>query len=158
MVQSSTRQDPKERLFRIGTSGWNYEHWRNVLYPSTLPPGNWFGYYSRLFDTVEINNTFYQLPNETYAVLEEHEICLCVHDMLAHHPRRVTGPAVYVRFHGSGGRYAGSYRRDRLQRWARWMQETASEKRTVYAYFNNDADGNAVRNALTLRDLLEADR
>jgi uncharacterized protein YecE (DUF72 family) len=47
---------------RIGTSGWIYPHWRGDYYPSDLPQRDWFGHYSRDFDTVEINNTFYRLP------------------------------------------------------------------------------------------------
>ena len=47
---------------RIGTSGFDYPHWRDVLYPEDLPRKGWFGRYAETFDTVEINNTFYQLP------------------------------------------------------------------------------------------------
>ncbi|MBW2467476.1 MAG: DUF72 domain-containing protein [Deltaproteobacteria bacterium] len=48
---------------RIGTSGWVYGHWRNIFYPAELGRQNWFGYYTKYFDTVEINNTFYRLPD-----------------------------------------------------------------------------------------------
>jgi len=47
---------------RIGCSGWNYAHWRERIYPKGLPPKRWLAHYSTLFDTVEINNTFYRLP------------------------------------------------------------------------------------------------
>jgi uncharacterized protein YecE (DUF72 family) len=47
---------------RIGCSGWNYGDWRGVLYPKGLPPSRWLARYAELFDTVEINNTFYRLP------------------------------------------------------------------------------------------------
>ena len=47
---------------RIGTSGWVYGHWRGRFYPPELPQGAWFAHYSRAFDTVEINNSFYRLP------------------------------------------------------------------------------------------------
>ncbi len=50
--------------FRIGTSGWQYDHWRDVFYPADLPKNQWFAYYVKHFDTVEINNTFYHLPSE----------------------------------------------------------------------------------------------
>ncbi len=46
----------------IGTSGYQYPHWRGVFYPNNMAKGKWFGHYSRAFDTVEINNTFYCLP------------------------------------------------------------------------------------------------
>ncbi len=48
---------------RIGTSGWIYKHWRGLFYPERLPVGGWLAFYSRSFDTVEINNTFYRLPS-----------------------------------------------------------------------------------------------
>jgi uncharacterized protein YecE (DUF72 family) len=47
---------------RIGTSGWNYRHWRGVFYPPGLPPARWLEYYAREFETVEINYSFYRLP------------------------------------------------------------------------------------------------
>ena len=46
----------------IGTSGWNYKHWKGPFYPSDLPAKQWFSYYAGKFHTVEINNSFYQLP------------------------------------------------------------------------------------------------
>ena len=50
---------------RIGTSGWYYEHWKELFYPPGLPKNKWFEHYAQHFDTVEINNTFYHLPKET---------------------------------------------------------------------------------------------
>ena len=47
---------------RIGTSGYHYDHWKGVFYPEDLPKTEWFSHYARQFDTVEINNTFYRLP------------------------------------------------------------------------------------------------
>ena len=46
----------------VGTSGWNYKHWRGDLYPSGLPVAKWLQHYSTLFSTVEINNSFYRIP------------------------------------------------------------------------------------------------
>jgi uncharacterized protein YecE (DUF72 family) len=50
------------RRVRIGCSGWNYKHWRERVYPKGCPVSRWLEYYATLFDTVEINNTFYRLP------------------------------------------------------------------------------------------------
>jgi uncharacterized protein YecE (DUF72 family) len=47
---------------RIGCSGWNYADWRERIYPKGLPQRRWLEHYATLFDTVEINNTFYRLP------------------------------------------------------------------------------------------------
>lgn len=48
--------------YRIGTSGYQYDHWRGILYDGNLPKKDWFSQYAEVFDTVEINNTFYSLP------------------------------------------------------------------------------------------------
>jgi uncharacterized protein YecE (DUF72 family) len=48
---------------RVGTSGYQYDHWRGRLYPDDAPKARWFDLYARRFDTVEINNTFYHLPS-----------------------------------------------------------------------------------------------
>jgi len=62
----------KRGRLRIGTSGYQYEHWRRVFYPKELPKQRWFAYYASHFDTVEINNTFYRLPQaQTYDVWRE---------------------------------------------------------------------------------------
>ena len=50
--------------FYIGTSGWAYKHWRGIFYPQGLGQPKWLEFYSHHFDTVELNNTFYQLPSE----------------------------------------------------------------------------------------------
>ncbi|KAI5074793.1 hypothetical protein GOP47_0010754 [Adiantum capillus-veneris] len=47
---------------RVGTSGYVYKHWKGIIYPNDVPPKKWFSLYTRLFDTVEINNSFYRLP------------------------------------------------------------------------------------------------
>ena len=49
----------------VGTSGWQYKDWRGIVYPEKLPMRRWFEHYATLFDTVEINNTFYRLPSVT---------------------------------------------------------------------------------------------
>jgi uncharacterized protein YecE (DUF72 family) len=47
----------------IGSSGWNYKHWRETVYPRGVPVRRWLAHYATLFDTVELNNTFYRLPS-----------------------------------------------------------------------------------------------
>jgi len=50
----------------IGCSGWSYDDWVGMFYPADLGKrkGEWLQYYSRFFSTVEINSTFYRVPNE----------------------------------------------------------------------------------------------
>lgn len=47
---------------RIGCSGWNYADWRGPVYPPGLPASRWLERYATIFDTVEVNATFYRLP------------------------------------------------------------------------------------------------
>ncbi|QDV20546.1 hypothetical protein Pan153_52220 [Gimesia panareensis] len=52
---------------RIGTSGWNYDHWKGRFYPDKLKQIQWFSHSCDVFNTVEINNTFYHQPeNSTF--------------------------------------------------------------------------------------------
>jgi uncharacterized protein YecE (DUF72 family) len=243
----------KRRRMRIGTSGYVYDHWAGAFYPEDLPRDDWFAHYAEHFDTVEINNTFYNLPgaktfdgwaadapdgflyavkasrylthrkklkdpvepwetfwsnvrrldeslgpvlfqlpprwrrnperlaafcdilpdglaaafefrdpswhcDAVFELLDQAGHALCVHDMAdAEAPRRAVGPFVYCRFHGSEGAYQGRYGRNRLRPWARWLRnEAETEGRDVYAYFNNDQKGYAVKDALALRELLDA--
>jgi uncharacterized protein YecE (DUF72 family) len=48
----------------IGTSGYNYPEWKGSFYPSDLPAARMLPYYAARFPTVEINYTFYRMPNE----------------------------------------------------------------------------------------------
>lgn len=240
-------------MIRIGTSGWSYKHWKDVFYPPDLPAGRWFGYYTRFFDTVEINATFYRLFQEKtfegwqqkapedflYAVklwrwvthrkklkdvdwelqtfceralkLGDHLGPILVQfppglkwapDLVsnfilrlprgplrwAFEPRRKDwlnpdffdllkshglalvwsdypglemkpewlgdDPFVYLRFHGFGALYSGYYGDDQLAWWARQIQSWKRAGKDVYAYFNNDAWGNAVKNAGTLKRMV----
>lgn len=47
----------------IGTSGWHYAHWKGIFYPSDLPARRHFEHYAQFFETVEINNTYYGMPD-----------------------------------------------------------------------------------------------
>lgn len=46
----------------IGTSGWSYDHWQGILYPCGTPVWNRLDFYLRLFQTVELNASFYRWP------------------------------------------------------------------------------------------------
>ena len=233
---------------RIGTSGWYYDHWKELFYPAGLPKSKWFEHYAQHFDTVEINNTFYHLPKEqslqrwqqlapegflyavkanryithikklndtseplqlffervgllkstlgpilyqlppslhkdldllaafikllpkqpraafefrhkswymddTFELLGKSGVAFCIHDMPGKEsPRVVTADIIYIRFHGTTGRYAGSYPKSALRDWAKWLKEQAKTARGIYAYFNNDIGGHAIKNAKTLKD------
>jgi uncharacterized protein YecE (DUF72 family) len=233
---------------RIGTSGWHYDHWKQLFYPSKLPKSKWFEYYSKHFDTVEINNTFYQLPKQetfknwrtqapknflytvkanryithikrlkrpeeplknflerarllkehhgpvlyqlppnfhrdldrmknflqvlpkkmtaifefrheswfsedTYRLLNEFNAAFCIHDLVdVPTPRVITGDVIYIRFHGPTDKYAGNYSKSALKNWAKWIKDNIKGKKAVFAYFNNDYNAYAIRNAKTLKE------
>jgi uncharacterized protein YecE (DUF72 family) len=230
--------------FRVGTSGYQYDHWKKSFYPEELAKKHWFAHYAQYFDTVEINNTFYRLPSakafdrwhkqappgfcyvlkfsrygshvkrlkepgasiqrflqvarrlrkllgpilvqlppnwnvntdrlqeflnvapaslrwafefrdpswlceEVFAILQRHKAALCIHDMIEDHPRRITTDWVYLRFHGD--HYSGSYTTAALKAEARWIKRQLGDGKDVFAYFNNDAQGYAVSNAIQLK-------
>ena len=233
----------------VGTSGWSYDHWADVLYPPGAPPRDRLGHYTRAFGTVELNASFYRWPRlatfrgwrrrlpdgfqlsvkaprglthakrlyapetwieriaagwheladrravllvqlaptqerdearlgyflerlppwirtavelrhpswhdeQVYALLEHHGAAYCVMSG-AHLPcvLRATASFVYVRLHGPDHEhlYGGSYSDADLGWWADRIREWDAAGRDVFAYFNNDGHGHAVRNALALR-------
>lgn len=239
-------------MLYVGTSGWQYAHWRRVFYPEKLPQRLWLPYYAERFQTVEVNNTFYHLPQKpvfahwdeaspkdfvfalkmsrylthlkrlhdagepvqrfmeraealgskrgpillqlgpahladpdvldaalsafpagtrlavefrhpswfcdaTRHLLERRGVALC----LADSPRRKqpvwrTAAWGFVRFHEGAGAHAPGYRRDALQAWVQRIAETWSVDEDVYVYFNNDARGYAIRDAITFAGLADA--
>lgn len=49
--------------YYLGCSGWYYDDWKGRFYPEKLSKSKWLEYYSKYFNTVEINNTFYRFPS-----------------------------------------------------------------------------------------------
>jgi uncharacterized protein YecE (DUF72 family) len=240
-----TIQKSRGAAVRIGTSGWHYRHWKPVFYPADLAVRAFLGYYAARFDTVEINNSFYRLPeratlrawratvpagftfavkasryiteakklkdpapglarlferidalgdklgpllfqlpphwrlnlerlaaflaalpkryravlefrdpswfdDRVYDLLARHRAAFCMHDHAgAVTPRERTADIAYIRFHGPA-----SYPARQLASWAADIRRWAAGGTTVYAYFNNDFAGFAVRNAATLKSLI----
>jgi uncharacterized protein YecE (DUF72 family) len=94
---------------------------------------------------------------EVFGLLEQHGAAYCVMSG-ARLPclLRATAPFVYVRLHGPDHQhlYGGSYSQDDLRWWADRIAEWRAQGRDVFAYFNNDGSGHAVRNAEALRGML----
>jgi uncharacterized protein YecE (DUF72 family) len=105
---------------------------------------------------LEVRHASWLVP-ETFDLLHKAGVALCLHDA---RPAPVRGPLtadfVYVRRHGPGARYRGSYPEGRLRADARDIGGWLDEGRDVYVYFNNDGGGAAVRNAKRLGQLLGA--
>jgi uncharacterized protein YecE (DUF72 family) len=106
---------------------------------------------------VEFRHPSWDHP-DVYALLERHRAAYCVMSG-AGLPcvLRATAPFVYIRLHGPDHEhlYGGSYSDEELGWWADRIREWEAAGKEVYAYFNNDGGGNAVRNAATLRRMLD---
>jgi uncharacterized protein YecE (DUF72 family) len=93
----------------------------------------------------------------TYELLAEHQAALCLYDYAGRQaPVEVTADFVYIRLHGPGGAYQGSYSDDALAMWTRRMLSWRVHRISVYCYFDNDEQGYAPINALTLARLVAA--
>ena len=66
----------------------------------------------------------------------------------------MTADFAYVRLHGPGGKYQGSYSDEALAAWAARIRDWRSRLRAVYVYFDNDESGYAARDALRLKELV----
>jgi len=92
---------------------------------------------------------------EVYTLLDRHGAALCVHDMSGSaSPRLAMGSTAYVRFHGAEGKYHGRYGERKLAGWAEWMAGQGRKGRSVWAYFNNDYNAQAIKDARLLKDML----
>lgn len=58
----AARRDRPAMTIHVGTSGWSYDHWTDVLYPPGTPPRDRLGHYTASFGTVELNSSFYRWP------------------------------------------------------------------------------------------------
>jgi uncharacterized protein YecE (DUF72 family) len=105
---------------------------------------------------VELRHASWDHP-DVYTLLEGHGAAYVVMSG-AHLPciLRATSRLVYIRMHGPDDQtmYAGSYSDDELRWWSDRIAEWHDQHRDVLVYFNNDGDGNAVRNAWTLKGMV----
>lgn len=94
--------------------------------------------------------------DNVFAVLKGRNSSLCIYhmpDFLS--PIKITADFVYIRFHGTGSLYGGKYSRSELIKWSEIIRGFGEKGLDIYAYFNNDAHGYAVENALELKKFLE---
>jgi uncharacterized protein YecE (DUF72 family) len=112
--------------------------------------------WTRVRHAIELRHPSW-FEDDTAALLAEHELAVCLSDA-PDFPLwdRVTTDLVYVRLHGHTRKYASSYSRRSLTRWAERTNEWLAEDREVHVYFDNDAEGAAPRNAIALLELVRA--
>ncbi|HEX5431589.1 MAG TPA: DUF72 domain-containing protein [Bryobacteraceae bacterium] len=90
-----------------------------------------------------------------FRLLEKRRAAFCIFDLAGFTaPVRHTAKFAYVRLHGPGGKYQGSYTRQALETWARAVESWRLPR--VYIYFDNDESGFAVQDALVMKSLLRA--
>lgn len=251
----SSKSNIKNGTIYTGTSGWSYPHWaKGVFYPKSVPTQNWLKYYGSIFNAVEVNSTFYRLPNpsllqkwnnitppdfifsikiwrrishdlrlrnvhkeiqdfyqsilplqektkvfllqmppsfvpdigllneffsawletfkntllaielrnkkgfseEVFNVLTKYNISLCLSDYKGCEIDDViTANWVYIRKHGTTGKYQGEYTQQQLKTEAKKIKHYITTGKNVFIFFNNDFDGYAPKNALQLMELLQ---
>lgn len=104
---------------------------------------------------IEFRHNSWYMEN-TYRLLEQFSAALVIHDI----PKSATpqddyeSDVIYLRFHGPGGRYRGSYTDDFLHEYAGYIHNSAIEGKEVYIYFNNTM-GDAVKNLITLNERIK---
>ena len=89
--------------------------------------------------------------------MRNHNAALCIHDRVENHPIEITTDWIYLRYHGAGEKYGGSYSPQKLSAEAGKIQGWLKAGFDVFAYFNNDAQGYAVQNAANLKRFCTGD-
>ena len=96
------------------------------------------------------------LNRQVYDLLQKHNAAFCIYELAGFHsPIEVTADWTYVRLHGPGGKYEGSYSQTFLRQWAKRIADWRGALKSVYVYFDNDQAGYAAQNALELKKLVQ---
>jgi uncharacterized protein YecE (DUF72 family) len=104
--------------------------------------------------TFEFRNTTWY-TGEVYELLRQNNCAYCIYELAGHmSPLEVTADFIYVRLHGPGGKYQGSYWEEALRWWAGKCKEWSVQGKDVFVYFDNDQEGYAAFNAIRLREML----
>jgi uncharacterized protein YecE (DUF72 family) len=91
---------------------------------------------------------------DVFDILRSHGTSYCIYDLAGYlSPLIVTARIIYVRLHGPGGKYQGSYSEEALADWAHRISSWRRAGHDVYIYFDNDQAGYAAHNALRLKEL-----
>ena len=129
-----------------------------------LPP-NWTVDQERLANFIaclpKYHNYAFEFRNptwnvfETYDLLRRNEIAYCAFHLAGFQsPIEVTADFAYVRLHGPGGKYQGSYDDAALGEWSGRINNWSRDLKAVYVYFDNDQSGYAAADALRLKKML----
>ena len=113
-----------------------------------------------MFETVALRAFEFREPSwlteQVYDLLREHNAAFCIYELAGFHsPFEITADWTYVRLHGPGGKYQGSYSDQVMRTWADRIAGWSRQLRSIYIYFDNDQAGYAAFNALTLKRLVD---
>lgn len=129
---------------------WHYNGDRFHTFLSALDPALRFAFEFR-------DSSWF--TEEAYGLLEKHGAALCLYHMPGFEtPKIVTTSFTYIRFHGMDNLYAGAYPDKEILRWGGIISGYRDKGIDIYAYFNNDAAGNAVTDARRLGEVLNVKR
>jgi uncharacterized protein YecE (DUF72 family) len=127
---------------------WEANAERLDYFLAVLPPRRRYAF--------ELRNPSW-LTGEIYRILRRHRAAFCIYEIAgAKSGFEITANFTYVRLHGPDGAYQGSYSGATLKLWADRIREWQRDLRAVYVYFDNDQAGYAVKNAQSLKHLLDA--
>ncbi len=129
-----------------------------------LPP-NWEVDYERLRSFLDILPDYHRYAfefrnvswevQEIYDLLSRYKCAHCAFDLAGYQsPIRLTADFAYVRLHGPGGKYQGSYGDQALGHWAERIAAWRKQLAAIYMYFDNDDSGYAAFNAVRLEELI----
>ena len=125
---------------------WEVNLERLEAFLRALPPYHGYAF--------EFRNETWNVP-VVYDLLRRYDAAYCAFDLAGFQsPVVVTANFTYVRLHGPGGKYQGSYSDEALRLWTERIAVWRRELRAVYVYFDNDQAGYAVENALRLREMV----
>ena len=95
------------------------------------------------------------LTQAVYDLLRRHNAAFCIYELAGFHsPIEVTADWTYIRLHGPGGKYQGSYSDKILRGWANRIAGWNNRLKNIYVYFDNDQAAYAAFNALTLKRMV----
>jgi uncharacterized protein YecE (DUF72 family) len=111
--------------------------------------------YSFTLHSFEFRNQTW-FSKETYQLLENNNINLCIADSPNFPTYEIlTSSFIYLRFHGGKILYGSNYSEEEIKKWTKKVKNWLKKKNLLFAFFNNDAYGFAVKNALKFKELLE---
>lgn len=124
---------------------WKLNVERLAAFLDLLPAGHRYAFEFR-------NTTWYE--EAVYALLRQYNCAFCIYHLERHlSPLEVTADFVYIRLHGPGNKYQGSYTKRTLHQWADRCLYWHQQRKDVYVYFDNDQAGYAAFNAQKLIEI-----